>query len=49
MTVTADDIRGAAKQIAGEVVRTPLVPAQRLSLDLGCEIFLSMSRRLAAS
>ena len=38
MTVTPDDIRGAAAQIAGEVIRTPLVPAPRLGAMLGCRL-----------
>jgi len=42
MTVSADDIRAAAKLIAGEVVRTPLVPARRLGQMLGCELFLKL-------
>jgi len=42
MTVTPQDIRAAAKQIAGEVVRTPLVPAGRLGERLGCELYLKL-------
>ena len=42
MSVTAEDIRAAAPEIAGEVVRTPLVPAARLGQSLGCELFLKL-------
>ena len=42
MTVTAEDIRAAAPEIAGEVVRTPLVPAARLGQSLGCELYLKL-------
>ncbi len=42
MTVTPDDIRRAAAQIAGEVVRTPLIPARRLGEALGCELYLKL-------
>ena len=42
MTVSASDIRAAAQEIAGEVVRTPLVPATRLSERLGCELYLKL-------
>ncbi len=42
MSVTLEQIREAAELIAGEVVRTPLVPAQRLSERLGCELFLKL-------
>ena len=42
MTVTIEDIRAAAKIIAGEVVRTPMVPAQRLSGRIGAEIHLKL-------
>ena len=42
MEVTLDDIRAAAEVIAGQVVRTPLVPAPRLSQMLGCEIYLKL-------
>ncbi len=45
MTVTADDIRGAAAQIAGEVVRTPLVSAKRLGEILGCELYLKLENQ----
>ena len=40
--VTLDDIREAAGLIAGQVVRTPLVPAHRLSERLGCELHLKL-------
>ncbi len=42
MTVTASDIKAAAKLIAGEVMRTPLVAAPRLSEILGCELYLKL-------
>jgi len=42
MTVTAADIKAAAKLIQGEVVRTPLVPAARLGETLGCELYLKL-------
>ncbi|HEX9789668.1 MAG TPA: threonine ammonia-lyase [Kiloniellales bacterium] len=42
MSVSADDIKAAAKLIRGEVVRTPLVPAARLGQALGCELFLKL-------
>jgi threonine dehydratase len=35
MTVTIDDIRAAAATIAGQVVRTPAVPAPRLAEATG--------------
>ncbi len=42
MTVTPEDIRLARDLIAGEVVRTPLVPARRLGEALGCELYLKL-------
>ncbi len=42
MTVGIEDIRTAAQAIEGEVVRTPLVAAPRLSQTLGCEISLKL-------
>jgi threonine dehydratase len=42
VSVSADDIKAAAKLIRGEVVRTPLVPAARLGQALGCELFLKL-------
>jgi len=42
MSVTVEDIRRAADEIAGEVVRTPLVPARRLGEMLGCELHLKL-------
>jgi threonine dehydratase len=42
LTVTLDDIRAAAKLLQGEVIRTPLMPAQRLSRRLGCELYLKL-------
>src|SRR5882724_13070304 len=37
MTVTIDDIRAAAATIAGQVVRTPAVPAPRLTEATGAK------------
>ena len=42
MTVTIEDIRAAAAAIEGEVVRTPTVPAKRLSQEIGCDIYLKL-------
>jgi len=42
VTITAADIKAAAKLIHGEVVRTPLVPAARLGEILGCELYLKL-------
>ena len=42
MSVTLDDIRRAAEIIDGAVIRTPLVPAPRLSRRLGCELHLKL-------
>ena len=42
MTVGIEDIRTAAAAIEGEVVRTPLIAAPRLSQTLGCEISLKL-------
>ena len=42
MSVTLDDIRRAAEVIDGAVIRTPLVPAPRLSRRLGCELYLKL-------
>ncbi len=39
-TVTIDDIRRAARQIEGQVVRTPLIAAPQLSALTGAEIFV---------
>ncbi len=38
--VTLETIRAAAAALEGRIVRTPLVPAFRLSRQLGCELFL---------
>ena len=38
--VTLETIRQAAETLRAQVVRTPLVPAFRLSRQLGCELFL---------
>jgi threonine dehydratase len=42
MTVTFDDIRRAARQIEGAVVRTPAVPCSRLSALAGCRLTLKL-------
>ncbi|MFC4351469.1 threonine ammonia-lyase [Fodinicurvata halophila] len=42
MTVTLEDISKAAEGIAGEIVRTPVVPAARLSETLGCDLHLKL-------
>ncbi|RMD64678.1 MAG: threonine ammonia-lyase [Alphaproteobacteria bacterium] len=42
MSVTVEDIRTAAAQIAGEVIRTPLVPAPRLGEMIGCDLHLKL-------
>jgi len=42
LAVTLDDIRAAAELLQGEVIRTPLMPAQRLSRRLGCELYLKL-------
>ena len=42
MSVTLDDIRAAARQLEGHVIRTPLVPAPRLSEMLGSEVHLKL-------
>ncbi len=45
MTVTIEDIRAAAKIIEGEVVRTPMVRAQRLSDRIGAELHLKLENQ----
>ncbi len=42
MSVSLADIERAAAEIAGDVVRTPLVPARRLGDMLGCELHLKL-------
>ena len=42
MTVTLDDIRRAATQIAGSVVRTPAISCSRLSALAGCRLTLKL-------
>lgn len=42
MPVTIDEIRAAAELIAGEVVRTPTVPAPSLSETYGAEVHLKL-------
>ena len=44
MSVTVEDIREAAGALAGAVIRTPLVPAPRLSDLLGCELYLKLEK-----
>ncbi len=44
-SVTAEDIRAAGRTIAGEVIRTPLVAAPRLSEILGCELYLKLENQ----
>ncbi len=41
-TVTLDDVRAAAATIRGQVIRTPLVPAERLSARLGRPVYLKL-------
>lgn len=40
MTVTLETIRAAARTIAGEVMRTPCLPAPKLSALTGAEVFV---------
>jgi len=42
LTTTIDDIRAAAESLQGQVVRTPLIPAARMSEVLGCELYLKL-------
>jgi threonine dehydratase len=42
MSPTLDDIRQAARQIAGAVVRTPAIPSSRLSRLAGCALTLKL-------
>jgi threonine dehydratase len=42
MPVSIEDIRAAARALEGVVVKTPLVPAPRLSERLGAQIFLKL-------
>ncbi|WP_420348570.1 threonine ammonia-lyase [Pelagibius sp.] len=39
---TVEAIRSAAEQLRGQVIRTPLVRASRLSEQLGCDLFLKL-------
>jgi threonine dehydratase len=43
--VDLDDIHWAARQLAGQVVRTPLIYAPRLSDMLGCELYLKLENQ----
>ncbi|MGO1117337.1 threonine ammonia-lyase [Rhodovibrionaceae bacterium A322] len=45
--VSMEDIHEARKNLAGQVVRTPLVPAKRLGDALGCELFLKLENQQA--
>ena len=40
MTVTLAEIRGAARTIAGQVLRTPMLPAPKLSELTGADVFV---------
>jgi threonine dehydratase len=42
LPVSLDDVRRAAAAIAGEVMRTPLVPSPALSAATGAEVFLKL-------
>lgn len=42
MPVTLSDIRAAAAEIAGEVVRTPIVRSGALSAEYGADVFLKL-------
>jgi threonine dehydratase len=42
MPVSIEDIRAAARALEGAIVKTPLVPAPRLSERLGAELFLKL-------
>lgn len=39
MPITLSDIRAARERIAGRVIRTPCLPAPRLSDELGCDVY----------
>jgi threonine dehydratase len=45
VTVSIEDIRAAAEIIAGEVIRTPMVPAPRLSRRIGGEVYLKLENQ----
>ncbi len=42
MTVTIDAIRDAARQLQGEIIRTPALPVRRLSRATGAEVYLKL-------
>ena len=42
MSVTLEDIKAAATMLEGQVIRTPLVPAGRLSRQTGCDLHLKL-------
>ncbi len=42
MTVTADDIRNAARRLEGHILRTPFVDAPMLSRTFGCNLVLKL-------
>ncbi len=43
--VGLDQIRAAASQLEGQVVRTPLISAPRLSAMFGCELYLKLENQ----
>lgn len=43
--VTIEDIRAAGERLKGNAVRTPLIPAPRLSAILGCELYLKLENQ----
>lgn len=45
LPVGLDDIRAAARQLQGQVVRTPLIHAPRLSDTLGCDLYLKLENQ----
>lgn len=42
MTFTLEDVQAAHSAIKDQVIRTPLVKAARLSMHLGCELYLKL-------
>ena len=42
MSVTANDIRTAAKALEGQVIRTPMLAAPLLSRQFGCDLYLKL-------
>ncbi len=45
MTVSATDVMGAARELDGQIIRTPLVAAPRLSEVLGCDLHLKLENQ----